>query len=119
MNKSKLIPAIVLGMSLALPACSLFESPGAGAGGSESGAPVATGNPEYDNMLKQVTDSYNALAKEGAAWTNAEEYFEQANEAAKAKQFDKAMKLLKEINDESALAKAQHEQQKSAGPHLF
>jgi len=119
MNKTNLIPAIVLGMALTLPACSLFESPGAGAGDSGSGAPAATGNAEYDNMLKQVTDSYNAQAKEGAAWTNAEEYFEQANEAAKAKQFDKAMKLLKEISDESALAKAQHDSQKSAGPHLF
>lgn len=118
MSKTKLLYTLVLAFGLSLTGCSLFESEG-GSGSSESASAAMTGNGEYDAMLAEVTAKHKALAKEGGAWTISEDALEKAAEAAKNKEFDKAIKLLKEVNDEVALAKAQFESQKNAGPHLF
>lgn len=112
MSTTKLNYVFILGIVLAVSGCSLFS-----AGGSESAG--ATGNAEFDNMLAEVTAKYNSLAKEGGAWTISEDNLKEATKAAQKNEFDKAIKLLKEVDEQTTLAKAQFEQGKKAGPHLF
>jgi predicted Zn-dependent peptidase len=119
MSNTRLFYVFVLGLSLMMTGCSLFSSQEQPASDSASTASSMSGNSEYDNMLAEVTAEFKALAKEGGAWSISEETLEKAAEAAKNKEFDKAVKLLKDVRDETALAKAQFEQAKTAGPHLF
>lgn len=119
MSNTRLFYVFVLGLSIMMTGCSLFSSSEQAEGGSTSGGSSMSGNAAYDNMLAEVTAQYKALAKEGGAWSVSEEALEKAAEAAKNKEFDKAIKLLKDVQDETVLAKAQFEQAKNAGPHLF
>lgn len=119
MSNTRIFYVFVLALSLVMTGCSLFTSSEQAEGGSASASSAMSGNTEYDNMLADVTAQYKALAKEGGAWSISEEALEKAAEAAKNKEFDKAIKLLKDVSDETALAKAQFEQAKNAGPHLF
>jgi len=102
---------------MSLAGCSLFES--SGGEGGESGAVAMSGNAAYDNMLAEVTARQKEAQKTGGAWTTPDDLLDQAAEAAKDKQFDKAMKLLKEADDVIAMSKSQFDSQKNAGPHLF
>jgi len=117
MNKTKLMYILVLGFSLSITGCSLFESTEGES--SESSSAATTGNADFDNMLAKVSARHKEVSKMGGAWTTPEDLLDQATEAAKNKEFDKAMKLLKEADTEVELAKAQFESQKNAGPHLF
>ena len=117
MSTTKFVYVFILGIVLAISGCSLFSTEGSG--GSESAGTTATGNAEFDNMLAEVTAKYNALAKEGGAWTISEDDLKEATKAAQKSEFDKAIKLLKEVDEQTTLAKAQFEQGKKAGPHLF
>lgn len=108
--------SLLLAFGLTVAGCSLFESQETG---EETGSAMVSDNSEYDNMLAQVSAEYKALDKAGGAWAYSDELIEKAAEAAKSKDFAKAMKLLKEANDEISLAKAQLDQQKNAKPYLF
>lgn len=116
MNRDKFLFVVVITFVLTITGCSLFE---AQEGGEESVSSTASGNMELDKMLTDVTAKYKALAKAGGAWANSEDTLEKAAEAAKNKDVDKAMKLLKEVDEEVKLAEAQFEQAKTARPHLF
>lgn len=116
MNKDKLLFVLVMAFILTISGCSLFEAQD---GGEESVSSATSGNMELDKMLTDVTAKYKALAKAGGAWANSEDMLEKAAEAAKNKDVDTAMKLLKEVDDEVKLAEAQFEQAKNARPHLF
>ena len=117
MSNTRLFYVFVLGISLTMTGCSFFSSEEQPESGSASAA--VSGNADYDNMLAEVTAKFKALAKEGGAWTVSEDNLEAAAEAAKKKEFDKAIKLLKEVDAETTMARAQFDRQKNAGPHLF
>ena len=116
MSKDKILFVLFLVLSMTITGCSLFESQETDGGSVSS---TTSGNAELDNMLADVTARYNALAKSGGAWSSSEESLDKATESVKKKDFEKAMKLLKEVNDEIELARAQFEQEKNAKPHLF
>lgn len=119
MRNIKYLYMIILGASLTVTGCSLFESQEGGEMESASSSSGVSGNSDYDSMLADVTSKLKALDKEGGVWAYTEETLDKAAEAAKNKEFDKAVKLLKEAEAEVAIAKDQHEKQKNAGPYLF
>ena len=116
MNKDKFVFVLVLAFVLTITGCSLFE---AQEDTEKSVSSATSGNMDLDKMLTDVTAKYKALAKAGGAWVNSEDTLEKAAEAAKNKDVDRAIKLLKEVDDEVKLANAQFEQEKNARPHLF
>ena len=87
--------------------------------GSVSPSAAAGSASQYEALYKEVTDKYQEVDKAGGAWAFTAETMDKAAEAAKKKDFDGAIKLLKQASDETAMAKAQLEQQKNAAPHLF
>ena len=117
MSTSRLVSIFILGTVLTMSGCSLFST--GESGGSDSAGASSTGNAEFDNMLAEVTAKYNALAKEGGAWTVSEDNLKEAEKSAKKQEFEKAIKLLKSVDEQTTLARAQFEQGKKAAPHLF
>lgn len=116
MKEVKFLSVFLFVFSLTISGCSMFETQEAG---EQSVTSATSGNTDLDKMLADVTARYKALAKSGGAWTNSGDTLEKAAEAAKNREVDKAMKLLKEVDDEVTLAQAQFEQAKNARPHLF
>ena len=118
MKKVATMFALLITMLIAMSGCSLF-SEGTTGGDEMAAAGGSSGNGSYDELLKQVTDDLKELDSAGGAWAYTDELIEKAQEAAKAKDFDKAMKILKDASSETKLARAQLESQKKAGPSLF
>ena len=116
MSKINLLTSFVLGMSLILSGCSSLQSQESM---EDSGSSAMSSGSDFDAKLAEVTAKYKELAKAGGAWVTSDDILEKATEAAKNKDVDKAMKLLKEADDEIELARAQFESQKDAKPHLF
>ena len=102
--------ALLLGMS----GCSLFSG-----GPSEQFGSDSKKSGEFESMYKQTLDEYNSLAKEGGAWVNTSDLLDKAVAAAKANDYNKAMKFLNTATDETKLARDQFESQRKASSTLF
>jgi len=114
MKKYAFFLVLLASLLIAVSGCSLFS--GGGSSDADNGGGV---NPAYDDMLKQVQTEYKDLDSLGGAWAFTGELIGKAEEAAKGKDFEGAMKFLKDADAQTKLARAQMEQQKSAGPTLF
>jgi len=112
MKKSSIGISIISGALLVISGCSLFSS--GGQYGSDSKK-----SSEFESMYKQTMDEYTKLDKEGGAWSETEETLDKAVAAAKANDYSKAMKLLKNAADETNSAKSQFESQRKATSTLF
>ena len=118
MKKICIFVALLASTLVAIPGCSLFsDTPAESEIESSSGA--GDKQSAYGELYKQVAAELKELDAIGGAWSNTEDMIGKAEEAAKGKDFDKAMKILKAASSETKLARAQFDQQKNAGPHMF
>jgi hypothetical protein len=83
------------------------------AGCATGGGPSATA-ADYDAVYKQAENEIKLAAKTGFLWNNTEGFLKQAEEAKKAGDFDKAVKLAKKALKEAQLAQQQAKDQASA-----
>jgi len=115
MNKSMFaFVSIIFGLLLAVSGCGLFSG-----GSSEQFGTDSKKSGEFESMYKQTLDEYNSLDKEGGAWVNTADLLDKAVAAAKANDYNKAMKMLNTAAEETKLARGQFESQRKATSTLF
>jgi hypothetical protein len=84
----------------------------ASSGGSSKAADEA-----WAKQVAAAESSMKELNKNNALWRDTGKFLEQAQEAYKAGDKEKADKLMKKVNTEIELAGKQYEAEKNAGPH--
>jgi hypothetical protein len=77
------------------------------AGCATGGGSTAATAADYDAVYKQAENEIKLAAKTGFLWNNTEGFLKQAEEAKKAGDFDKAVKLAKKALKEAQLAQQQ------------
>ena len=70
----------------------------------------------FQSALENAKAAYAKVDKVGYAWRDTKEMIDKAEEAVKAGDFDKAMKLIAKANKQAEGAYAQFEREKNAGP---
>jgi hypothetical protein len=84
----------------------------ASSGGSSKAADEA-----WAKQVAAAESRMKELNKNNALWRDTGKFLEQAQEAYKAGDKEKADKLMKKVNTEIELAGKQYEAEKNAGPH--
>ncbi len=105
-----LIPFAIAG-AFALGAC-------ASGGGTGDGSSSAVNDKDAATAILAAEHELKRANAKGAAWRDTEKMIKEAQEAAKAGDFDKAIKLANKAKNQSTNALAQAEEQKNAGPRL-
>lgn len=84
------------------------------AGCATGGGSTAATAADYDAVYKQAENEIKLAAKTGFLWNNTEGFLKQAEDAKKAGDLDKAVKLAKKALKEAQLAQQQAKDQASA-----
>lgn len=85
---------------------------------TDEGAPAksAAAAGDYDQLNKQAKDEIALAKKSGFLWNNTEKFLKESEEAKKAGDMDKAMKLANKALKEAKLAQQQAKDQANPKP---
>ena len=114
--KTRFITRFTIAISMVLfAACSIMEGDS-----SEQGTAMSSGaKAQFEEVYAKAEKALKQVSDAGGAWAYTEDTLKEARSLAEKQDYDKAIKLTKDVITESEIALQQHESQKNAGPYLF
>jgi hypothetical protein len=88
------------------------------AGCASTNEPADPRQAEYEALVGQAVAELDKANATGFEWRDSRKFLKQADEAAKAGDYDKAMKLADKARAQGIAAQQQAQSQANAGPHF-
>ena len=88
-------------------------------GCASTGGGMSEGGGDYDSMVAEANAAIKKAKSAGGEWRDSGKFLKKAEEAKKAGDMAKAMKLVKKAKFEGEMGFEQAQAQKKAGPWLF
>jgi hypothetical protein len=74
---------------------------------------------QFEELYAKAEKALKELSSAGGAWAYTDETLAEARKLADQQDYDKAIKLTKDVMSETDIALQQFQSQKQAGPYLF